>query len=58
MKTIVLATLAGAFALATVHAKEVGKAAPQFVANALDGVLAGKDVSNAMNKPYGCGVKY
>ncbi len=32
MKSIILATLAGAFALATVNAKEVGKAAPQFTA--------------------------
>jgi peroxiredoxin len=27
-------------------------------ANALDAVIAGKDVQNAKNKPYGCGVKY
>lgn len=27
-------------------------------ANALDAVLAGKEVANAKNKPYGCGVKY
>jgi protein-disulfide isomerase len=37
MKTIVLATLAGAFALATVNAKEVGKPAPQFAAKDLKG---------------------
>jgi hypothetical protein len=27
-------------------------------ANALDAVIAGKEVANAKNKPYGCGVKY
>jgi len=27
-------------------------------ANALDAVIAGKEVVNAKNKPYGCGVKY
>lgn len=27
-------------------------------ANALDAVLAGKEVANGKNKPYGCGVKY
>lgn len=27
-------------------------------ADALDAVLAGKEVANAKNKPYGCGVKY
>jgi alkyl hydroperoxide reductase subunit AhpC len=32
MKTIILSTLAGAFALVTSHAAEVGKAAPQFSA--------------------------
>lgn len=37
MKTIVLATLAGALALATLTAKEVGKAAPQFAAKDLKG---------------------
>ena len=37
MKTIVLATLAGAFALATVNAKEVGQPAPQFAAKDLKG---------------------
>lgn len=37
MKSLVLATLAGAFALATVSAKEVGKSAPQFAAKDVKG---------------------
>ncbi len=32
--------------------------ADKLFANALDAVLAGKEVANATNKPYGCGVKY
>lgn len=32
--------------------------ADKLVANALDAVLAGKEVVNAKNQPYGCGVKY
>lgn len=32
--------------------------AENFVAKALDEVLAGKEVSNAKTEPYGCGVKY
>jgi peroxiredoxin len=32
--------------------------ADKLFANALDAVIAGKEVANAMNKPYGCGVKY
>ncbi len=32
--------------------------AEKLFANALDAVLAGKEVTNASNKPYGCGVKY
>ena len=32
--------------------------ADKWFADALDAVLAGKEVSNAKNKPYGCGVKY
>lgn len=32
--------------------------ADKFFANALEAVLAGKEVENAKNKPYGCGVKY
>ena len=32
--------------------------ADKLFANALEAVLAGKDVKNAKNKPYGCGVKY
>lgn len=32
--------------------------ADKLFANALDAVLTGKEVTNAKNKPYGCGVKY
>jgi hypothetical protein len=32
--------------------------ADKYFVNALDAVLAGKEVVNARNKPYGCGVKY
>lgn len=32
--------------------------ADKLFADALDAVLDGKDVQNAKNKPYGCGVKY
>jgi len=32
--------------------------ADKLFANALDAVLEGKEVPNATNKPYGCGVKY
>ena len=42
---------------ATTEAADVATADKLF-ANALDAVLAGKKVSDAMNKPYGCGVKY
>ncbi|MES2996717.1 MAG: redoxin family protein [Verrucomicrobiota bacterium] len=42
---------------ATPDAADVATADPLF-ANALDAVLAGKEVVNAKNKPYGCGVKY
>lgn len=34
------------------------ESADKLFANALDAVLAGKEVPNASNKPYGCGVKY
>lgn len=34
------------------------ESADKLFADALDAVLAGKEVSNASNKPYGCGVKY
>jgi len=34
------------------------KTADKLFANALDAVLAGKEVVNAKNQPYGCGVKY
>jgi hypothetical protein len=42
---------------ATTNADDVETADKWFV-EALDAVLAGKDVANAKNKPYGCGVKY
>ena len=42
---------------ATADPKDIESADPLF-ANALDAVLAGKEVANAKNKPYGCGVKY
>jgi peroxiredoxin len=42
---------------ATTDAADVATADKLFV-NALDAVLAGKEVPNAKNKPYGCGVKY
>lgn len=32
--------------------------ADKLFANALDAVIAGNEVPNAKNKPYGCGVKY
>lgn len=34
------------------------KGADKLFSNALDAVLAGKEVPNATNKPYGCSVKY
>ena len=37
---------------------EGGNAKTNYVAKALDEVLAGKQVSTAETKPYGCGVKY
>ncbi len=42
---------------ATVKAEDI-ESADKLFANALDAVLAGKEVTNATNKPYGCGVKY
>ena len=41
----------------TTEAADVKTADPLF-ANALDAVLAGKEVENSKNAPYGCGVKY
>ncbi len=41
----------------TADVKDLETAEPLF-SNALDAVLAGKEVANAKNKPYGCGVKY
>jgi len=38
-------------------ADDVEKAEP-WLANAIDAVLAGEEVQNATNQPYGCGVKY
>ncbi len=42
---------------ATTAAEDVATADKLFV-NALEAVLAGKEVAAAKNKPYGCGVKY
>jgi peroxiredoxin len=42
---------------ATADAKDIESADPLF-SNALDAVLAGNEVSQPKNKPYGCGVKY
>ncbi|MFU8893608.1 MAG: redoxin family protein [Luteolibacter sp.] len=39
------------------NADDVEKAEP-WLANAIDAVLAGEEVQNATNAPYGCGVKY
>ena len=41
----------------SVKAEDIENADKLF-ANALDAVLAGKEVTTATNKPYGCGVKY
>lgn len=42
---------------ASTKAEDIASADPLF-RNALDAVLAGKEVTQAKNKPYGCGVKY
>jgi peroxiredoxin len=42
---------------ASTDAKDIASAVPLF-ANALDAVTADKEVADAKNKPYGCGVKY
>ena len=42
---------------ATTESADVATAETLF-ANALTAVIAGKEVVNAVNKPYGCGVKY
>lgn len=42
---------------ATTKADDIATADKLFV-NALDAVLAGNEVENAKNQPYGCGVKY
>lgn len=42
---------------ASTNADDISGAEKLF-ANAIDAVLAGKEVPNARNKPYGCGVKY
>lgn len=41
----------------TADAADIDSAEKLF-ANALDAVIAGEEVANANNKPYGCGVKY
>lgn len=43
--------------MSTTSADDVEKAEP-WLANAIDAVLAGEEVQNATNRPYGCGVKY
>jgi len=42
---------------ATTKAEDI-ESADKLFANALDAVLDGKEVANAKNQPYGCGVKY
>lgn len=42
---------------ASTEVADIESAVPLF-ANALDAVMAGKEVANAKNEPYGCGVKY
>ncbi len=42
---------------ASTQPSDITEAVP-LLANALDAVLAGKEVTNANNQPYGCGVKY
>mgnify|MGYP002363739697 FL=1 len=42
---------------ATTKAEDI-ETADKLFANALDAVLAGKEVVNPKNQPYGCGVKY
>lgn len=42
---------------ATTDTKDI-ETADKLFANALDAVLDGKEVTNAKNQPYGCGVKY
>jgi peroxiredoxin len=42
---------------ASTNAEDVKTADPLF-ANALEAVIAGKEVANGKNAPYGCGVKY
>ncbi len=43
--------------IASTKTEDIGTADKLF-ANALDAVIAGKEVTNPKNKPYGCGVKY
>lgn len=42
---------------ATTDVKDI-ETADKWLANAIDAVLAGKEVANAKTAPYGCGVKY
>ena len=53
-------TLAYSGAIDSIHSTDVAdtETAEPLFANALDAVIAGTDVPNAKNKPYGCGVKY
>ncbi|MGA0845103.1 MAG: thioredoxin family protein [Luteolibacter sp.] len=43
--------------VASTKVEDVEKA-EAWLANAIDAILAGKEINNASNKPYGCGVKY
>lgn len=43
--------------IGSTKADDIEKAIP-WLANAIDAALAGEEVQNATNKPYGCGVKY
>ncbi|MBM3617493.1 MAG: thioredoxin family protein [Alphaproteobacteria bacterium] len=47
----------GIDSIASTDPEDISKAEP-YVKTALDEVLAGKPVTNATTKPYGCGVKY
>lgn len=43
--------------IGSTKADDIEKAEP-WLATAIDAALAGEEVQNATNKPYGCGVKY
>jgi peroxiredoxin len=56
-KNGVLAYSGAIDSISSTDSEDIAKAEKLF-ANALDAVLEGKEVPNASNKPYGCGVKY